>query len=330
MPPAVVEVLGELWELPDPSLRDRWARCVRADAQGQKLAGVVNPYHWTSTVTVRSIEARAGEWLMFHAAGVSDDRGAVAALIGASGTGKSTAARTICRDHFGYVTDETVAVLGDSTVMPFPKPIAAAPCRGGAKMEFGPDELRLRSCPSKLELRALLLLERQPDLASATVERLGLLEGILAMVPHMSALSQVPSALARLADLADRCGGVYRVTYTDAAQLTNPVVEVLATGAIKSGYRQHLSGTMSDLPGLVRNVHHDAIELSGEVLIMQGSRCMLFRGVAGLVWLAADRARSFDDILLAVKETAGDHPDAERLLWAAVDELVSQGVLVSR
>ncbi len=328
--PPVVEILGEFWELPDPALSDRWSRCLRPDLTEGRELKVGTPYHWTSAATVQSIQARAGDWLMFHAAGVSDEAGSVVALIGPSGTGKSTAARTLCVDDFGYVTDETVAVHPDGAVVPFPKPIAVIPADGGVKLELGPDELGLRPCPSELRLSGLVLLERQDGLASPAIERVPLLEGILATVPHMSALPQVHSALARVAALADQCGGLHRVTYGDASQLSDVVREVFAVAPMRSGFLQHPARAVGDGPGWVRSEHHDAIELDGEVLILQGSTCVLIRGVGALAWLAAESPRSFDDILGAVVEAAGEHPDAERLVRAAVDDMVAQGVLVSR
>lgn len=330
MSPPVVEILGELWELPDPALADRWARCLRPGAVGRRLSGRDLPYYWTSAATVASIEARAGEWMMFHAAGVSDDQGNVVALIGPSGTGKSTASRKLCRGDFGYVTDETVAVRPDHSVVPFPKPIAVIPEDGGVKVEFGPDELGLRPCGDDLRIAGVSLLERRPDAMEVVVEEMSLLEGLIALVPHMSALPHVPCALTRLATLADLCGGLYKVTYGDARQLSPAVRQVLAAPPERSTFLRHASGEVGDEPGVQRSHHHDAIELDGEVLILQGSSCVLLQGIGSLAWLAADEPRSLTEICEAVVEAAGDHPDAERLVQEAVDELVSLGVLVSR
>lgn len=127
----VVQILGEEWELPTADLRERWARClIEKVGEARRISDFGSPYEWTSRATVASLEARAGELLMFHAAGLSASDGRVVALVGPSGTGKSTAARTLCRDDFGYVTDETVAVDDAQRVLPFPKPIAVIPADG--------------------------------------------------------------------------------------------------------------------------------------------------------------------------------------------------------
>lgn len=327
MSPRVVEILGELWELPVRSLSDRWSRCLRAGVVGRRLESRT-PYQWTSAATIQSIQARAGEWLMFHAAGVCDDEGTVAALVGPSGTGKSTAARTICREEFGYVTDETVAVRLDGSVVPFPKPIAMIPRDGGGKVEFGPDELGLRHCRAELRLGGVAVLERRPDVLKPTIEGLGLFEGIIALVPEMSALPHVPSALVRLAELVVNCGGVHRITYGDADQLPEAVRQVLATGPAEIEFERWESVSPPKGSGVCRTEHNGAIATAEDVLVLQGSNLLVLQGIGSAAWLAADLPRPLSEIVAAVVESAGDHPDADRLVQAAVEELVSQGLLV--
>ncbi|MDO5499336.1 MAG: hypothetical protein Q4F67_06605 [Propionibacteriaceae bacterium] len=325
----VVEVLGEHWELPDPALKALWARCLSRGEPGRRLVHAGTSYDWTAAVTMQSIEARAGDWLMLHAAGVSGADGAVAALVAASGTGKSTAARTLCRGDFGYVTDETVAVRADHSVVPFPKPIAVIPAPGAGKVELGPDALGLRHCPERLRLGGLILLERRADAAGAVVELLDLLDGMVAVAPHISALPQLPGALARFAAAVEEAGGVHRVTYREAAQLPEIVHQVLAAAPVCSGFRHHPARTAAARPGIVRSQHRDAIELDGEVLVLDGSTCVLLQGIGSLVWLAADEPRTVEQIHDVVVAAAGEHPDAERLVRRAVSDLMELGVLVA-
>lgn len=326
----VVEILGELWELPDPALRDRWARCLRPGAQGRQLGGADAPYHWTSRATVQSIQARAGEWLMFHAAGLSTADGDVAALIGPSGTGKSTAARTLCRDHFGYVTDETVAVLPNGSVAPFAKPIAVVPKDGGIKLEFGPDELGLLPCSEDLRLTGLLLLERNDGMTEPVIEPLELLEGLLAIIPQISALAHLEDALTLLADVVEQCGGLAKITYGDADQLAEVVRHILAVPPVRSGFRSHAFRGAAEGAGIVRAEYNDALELDGRVLVLKGSLCALLQGIGALVWLAADQPITPSDLRAEIIAEVGDHPEAGRLIQETVDELVSLGVLESR
>ncbi|WP_425307937.1 hypothetical protein AADG42_04010 [Ammonicoccus fulvus] len=258
--------------------------------------------------------------------------GAVVALVGPSGTGKSTAARTLCRDHFGYVSDETVALRPDGSVVPFPKPIALLPPSGGMKTEFGPDELELLPCPADLRLDGIISLERDGVCENPTIQELGLLQGLITLVPDMSALPQLETPLAWLARVVEQCGGVHRVRYRNADQLYEPILDVLAASSKASGFTHHPSSTSEvDVPpGHVRRSSYtDAIELDGEVLLIQGSECLLLSGIGGLIWLAAGNPCTLDQVLRELTATVGDHPEARRLAEDVIRELETMGVLLS-
>lgn len=78
----------------------------------------------TQAVTRAAIDAQAGRLVMLHAAGIQDPAtGAVVALVGPGGTGKTTLIRALGPGR-GYITDETVAVTDDHTVLPYPKPLS--------------------------------------------------------------------------------------------------------------------------------------------------------------------------------------------------------------
>lgn len=337
----VVSILGELWELPDPSLAARWSRCLTTaagDAQPRQMPFNSSPYVWTSSATVASIEARAGHWLMLHAAGVSNDFGAVAALIGASGAGKSTAARALCRDQLGYVTDETIAIDPLSgVVVPFPKPIAVIPADGGLKLELGPDELGLKRCSEDVSLGGMILLDRSADYPDPQVEVLEPLDGLTAVIEHTSALPYLPQPLAALATAIDRCGGVHRIRYADAATLEQGVRQALAAPPVRSnflhhpGARTHAPAVPASIePGLISRAYYaDAIEHAGDLHVLIGSRCISLQGVGAVAWLALRRPMPFDQLLGAVIDVVGDHPAAAALVRAAVRDMQALGVVAS-
>ena len=74
-------------------------------------------YVLTTQVTVAGLQATAGVRLNLHAGGLADDRGRVLALVGPSGTGKTTATRTLA-GRLGYLSDETVSMDAGGRVFP--------------------------------------------------------------------------------------------------------------------------------------------------------------------------------------------------------------------
>ena len=123
------------------------------------------PYTLSRALTLASIKRRAGQALMLHAAGVALPDGTTAALVGASGTGKTTASTVLCQT-LGYVSDETVAVDPHGSVRAWPKPLSVAvdPGTRWEKHEKSPDELGLVRAPEQLQLGVVVILSRDPDL----------------------------------------------------------------------------------------------------------------------------------------------------------------------
>lgn len=222
-----------------------WSRCVRSDtraphveieacvesdpvalAQARLRRAIafddpINVLHMlSSTVTVRAIDARQGELIMLHAAGIALDNGDVTAFVAPSGTGKTTIARMLGR-HYSYVTDETVAITLDGTVLPYPKPLALVTDRSvGVKDQWGPDSLGLRTPPADLRLARIVILDRTADgPGDATFEQLELLEGLAALASQVSYLSELPGKLHTLAELVKSVGGVYQLRYREAPSI---------------------------------------------------------------------------------------------------------------
>ncbi|MDO5683603.1 MAG: hypothetical protein Q4G46_12360 [Propionibacteriaceae bacterium] len=349
----VVDILGEIWELPDPELSARWSRCLHDGDSGRNLGYFTDPYQWTSSATVQSIEARAGELLMFHAAGLSTKDGAVVALIGPSGTGKSTVARTLCRTDFGYVTDETVAVRLDGSVIPFPKPIATIPADGGGKVELSPDELGLVHCPADLRLAGLVVLERGAEHEEPSIERRDVLRAIAAVVPDMSALPQLADGLAHLVRAMDQAGGVFRIKYQEAEHISSLVAQALASPSQRTDFvsiaPEHddeadtdpteadgaatdgalAPATADPADALVsRAPFKDALVTEEVVVLLLGNSCLQLQGIGALLWLAAGAGISLDGLRDEVVAAAGEHPESDLLVARAVDELVENGALV--
>jgi energy-coupling factor transporter ATP-binding protein EcfA2 len=162
---------------------------------------------------------------MFHAAGIQDPQsGNTVALVGHGGAGKTTLVRTLCQGR-GYITDETVAVDADNTVLPYPKPVSVRrELSSPWKNETDPHELGLLAPVGSPTLAAVALLDRRDDHDGAPmIEQVATLDAIAALTPETSHLPELEKPLQRMASLCDAVG-VVRVTYRDAEQLA-PLVD---------------------------------------------------------------------------------------------------------
>jgi hypothetical protein len=175
----------------------------------------------TQRITETAVDARAGECLMFHAACLADPSGGAAvAFVAPGGTGKTTLVRTVGPGRW-YVTDETTVVLDDFTVVPYPKPLSVRRSPGSPfKDETAPGSVGLQAPTGRVHLAALCLLARDDaHEGPPVVETLSTLDGLVALVPHTSHLTDLARPLRHLAELAETLGGVRRIRYREAADL---------------------------------------------------------------------------------------------------------------
>lgn len=178
----------------------------------------------STLVTLTAIGARAGEAMLFHAAGLSDpSSGRTLALVAPSGTGKTTAAQRLGQ-RLGYLSDETVAVERDLTVTPHPKPLSIIRTGRPFKEQVSPDDLGLGPTSPGVLSRVVLLKRDGGD--SLRLEDVPLVTSLSELASHTSYLSRVPMPLHRLADVLERTGGLVRARYGEVAQL-DPLVDDL-------------------------------------------------------------------------------------------------------
>ncbi|GAA2484189.1 hypothetical protein [Terrabacter carboxydivorans] len=365
-----LRVLGELVAVrfAGPAAREQvrqtWSRCVvppPVDAAGtvptirstesdlpltRALA-----HRLTHDLTDLGIDLLAGRAVLLHAAGLSRPGGEVVALVASSGTGKTTAAAALAAAGFGYVTDETVAVLEDGTVPPFPKPLSVRVPKDGPlprenpedpdeKVHVGPDALGLQRCSDELRLTGVLLLDRDPALVGRPwLERLDPLKAATALVGHTSALTRLPRPLHRLAALATCGAGVHRAHYAEARDLEPllhalldapsasppPALDLWSCDAARmpsGGLGSHREG------GLVRAQVADGIRTRDGAVLLVGTDPVTLSPLGLTLWDAARAPTDLAALVAAAVAEHGPHPSARELVAAAVETLLDAGVLV--
>lgn len=291
-------------------------------------------------VTLAAIEHAKGRMWMLHAAGVALDDGRVVVLVGPSGRGKTTAARVLGA-HYGYVSDETVAVLADGAVVPYRKPLSVIEDAGSPKVQRAPSDLSLRPLPeAPLRLAAIVLLDRRPDASDdPVVVNVDLGAGLAELVGQTSFLPSMTEPLRTLAAHAASVGGIRRVVYREAESLV-PVIPVLADSAApvpaaRPATRSAVGPTEARGPLYVRTPVMDALDLddSDGVLLLHvdgagHGTVRVIAGVAPALWRAAGGAtlQELTDAALAAHGAPADS-DPGAAVHAAVDELVAAGVL---
>ncbi|MCV7704477.1 PqqD family peptide modification chaperone [Micrococcus luteus] len=307
------------------------------------------------TATTAAIEAGRGTHLMFHAACLADpDSGAGVVLAAASGTGKTTATRTLGR-HYAYLTDETAIIAPeDLTITPFPKPLSLLGADGRRpKRQAGPDELGLG--PTRgATLRCIAVLDRvrEPEGdVTARSEPMPLADALTELVPQTSSLSRLPRGLVTLCRTLDRLGGARRLVYAEAADLRPVVDELLAAEPVPqaptwealeeaelaaSSERAELAeggepaeGGAPEGPVRLRRRAADCgVHLEdGRVALLVDQQLIVLGGLGPSLWLLLDEPRTAEELLAALT-AEGDAPaDARALLDEAVRALRAEGVL---
>ncbi|WP_449372155.1 hypothetical protein [Arthrobacter psychrolactophilus] len=179
--------------------RVAWSRCLTETPKTAIGEVTRNPGDFdranenlTSAITLRAIETLAGEFMMFHAYGLADPvTGATVTFIAPSGTWKTTVARTL-GTQWGYVSDETITVRPDLSIVAYPKPLSVKQAEPQSpKLQEGPDSFGLGIAPSDPVLRRITLLGRSTNVTEVSLETVPLAEAILELTPQLSALSRI-------------------------------------------------------------------------------------------------------------------------------------------
>ncbi|MDQ0000062.1 ATP-binding protein [Pseudarthrobacter sulfonivorans] len=285
----------------------------------------------TSRLTVAAILANAGQLTMLHACGVADPAtGAVVALVAKSGTGKTTAARVLAVTY-GYVTDETVAIRPDGSVVPYPKPLSLKQEYVVPKLQVGPDELRLQPAHTKPFIQSIVLLDRVEGAVLPTLSKVPLANALLALIPDSSSQGELDQPLQSLCRLIDSVGGVWRVTYSEAADLpaalqplfqeqfrTNPEWEAntveTESGHIPAGF-------------IRRAAPKDAVAIGDDLLLMLDNEIVRLSGIGPAIWEATAEAVAEDQLADDVGTVHGRQEGYRGAVSEAVKQLIAKSVL---
>lgn len=187
----------------------------------------------TPRVTRDAINLQAGKLLMLHACAVANvESGDTVAFVGPSGMGKTTLALTLGKT-FGYVTDETVAIRPDNSVVHYAKPLSLKrEFTTMVKDQVSPTAFWLNSAPPRLTIKSIVILDRQSDFAGEPVlTEVDLLQGIADIAEEISYLSEMDHPLQRLASIVEAGGGFKRLTYRQADDVVPLIAKLLGVTA---------------------------------------------------------------------------------------------------
>lgn len=367
------------------SLREQWAWCAPNHALQRSIAplstapaqrpepptdithattpeqeGDGADYTLTTSLTASSIGACVGQFIMLHSGAIANDDGKVAALVAASGTGKTTATRYLCTHGYGYLSDETLIVNDSGDILPYPKPLSVLidPTKLGEKSQHGPDELGLKLPTNEsFRLGPIILLKRlkdddEDDGPVPRLEEVDLFEGLTQVLPQSSATPDIPNGLYLLAQLASRGGGIHQLVYREI-ETTTPFIEQAFQ---KSKYEQsviHIAGTWpqgSDAPNRYEprspahplpKIHDDLLVKQGvfvdsladpdgfDVLVLVGALPAHLSGPGAILWQRAQSGCRYADLKEACIEALGAHPDADLIVSNTFIQLWREHLLVA-
>jgi hypothetical protein len=339
--------------VPDQATRDRlahqWSRAVvaapdalaagRAAAQpGPDNTEASRDYGLTTQVTMAALRATAGQRINLHAGGVSDERRRVLAVVGPSGTGKTTATMALAR-RLGYVSDETVSIDPAGTIAPHPKPLSVIvePGRRHHKEQLSPDDLGLLPTPDQGRLARLVLLHRGVD-GQRGLARLGTAEGMLQIIEQSSSLAQLPRPLHTLLTLIEGCGGLWALRYDEITDHVDELVDLLAglpphqeqapapTPRWHEGEATYPLVMDADGPLLARLPWAEAVEVDDQLIVLTATRALLLADLTATVWLLLARPCSVEELVRAAEQVHGAHPHAAAIVGEAVTTLVEQSL----
>lgn len=318
-------------------LRHQWARALTDEATELTVdAGSLtdlepdeHDYAVTIRVTMQALEATAGARLNIHAGAVADADGRALAVIGASGTGKTTAVRALAQ-RLGYLSDETVSLTDDLAIHPHPKPLSVIsdPTSPGRKQSVSPDDAGLQHPPDHATLHRVVLLRRGDD--TSGLVPVSTPAALVEIVPQTSSLVLLDAPLLTLSRAIDRCGGAFALHYAEIDDHLDELIQLLSDEVDEPDPAVHHPPVELSHPSpgqWSRSTWLDAVQYDDELVVMVGDTAVLLAGLGTTVWLRLARPATTAELIAEAEAVHGPHPDATNLVEAALAELVQQGLL---
>lgn len=272
----------------------------------------------TSRITVAMIEQLVGSGVMLHSAVIGDPESKRAlALVGVSGSGKTTASRFL-GSKLAYLTDETAVISDEGFVTPYPKPLSVIVDPNAPKEQQNPVEAGLNVVAPEdrgYKLTRIVLISRDEQAKEPRLERVPLHEALVFLSEQSSGLAKHPEGVVSLAKLVERCGGVWRLVYSEVED-TLPLVQDLLNGGELPGADEVESlekYTVEDhLPGVYLNgtivieraPGTSAVRVGedGPFLLLQDTALNELSEFAAECWLQAEGDISYDDLFARLAE----------------------------
>ena len=272
----------------------------------------------TSRITVAMIEQLVGTGVMLHSAVIGDPESKRAlALVGVSGSGKTTASRFL-GSKLAYLTDETAVISDEGFVTPYPKPLSVIVDPNAPKEQQNPVEAGLNVVDPEdrgYKLTRIVLISRDEQAKEPRLERVPLHEALVFLSEQSSGLAKHPEGVVSLAKLVERCGGVWRLVYSEVED-TLPLVQDLLNGGELPGADEVESlekYTVEDhLPGVYLNgtividraPGTSAVRVGedGPFLLLQDTALNELSEFAAECWLQAEGDISYDDLFARLAE----------------------------
>lgn len=265
----------------------------------------------TSRITVAMIEQLVGTGVMLHSAVIGDPESKRAlALVGVSGSGKTTASRFL-GSKLAYLTDETAVISDEGFVTPYPKPLSVIVDPNAPKEQQNPVEAGLNVVAPEdrgYKLTRIVLISRDEQAKEPRLERVPLHEALVFLSEQSSGLAKHPEGVVSLAKLVERCGGVWRLVYSEVEDTLPLVQDLLAGGELpgadevesleKYTVEDHLPGVY--LNGTIvidRAPGTSAVRVGedGPFLLLQDTALNELSEFAAECWLQAEGGISYDN-----------------------------------